>query len=255
MKGTSSARLLRGLRWLLRGDRVQRRRVRQELARAAASVFGDFPIGEDHKLWREDREFLADYRRLSPGNPYSEDRKWMVRELVRFTRDVPGHLAECGCYEGASAYFIAQEEPGVPLHLFDSFEGLSAAGAEDRVDRWGRSFWREGDMAAAEARAREVLAGFPQVRFYKGWIPERFAEVAEETFRLVHVDVDLYQPTLDSLAFFYPRLAPGGVIVCDDYGFVTCPGAKRAFDEYMASRPEPVLHLPTGQGMVIRAGA
>ena len=45
---------------------------------------------------------------------------------------------------------------------------------------------------------------------------------------------------------------PGGLLVFDDYGFSTCPGATRAVDEFMASRPEPVIEVPTGQAFVIK---
>ena len=34
----------------------------------------------------------------------------------------------------------------------------------------------------------------------KGWIPTRFQEVADRHFAFVHIDVDLYEPTRDSLA-------------------------------------------------------
>ena len=239
------------LGWLLFGSAWQRRRARQECARALAGLFGDFPISEDHKLWRTDREFLADYHRLSPRNPYSQDRKYTLRELARFTRRVPGVMAECGCYEGASAYFLARERPRTPLHLFDSFAGLSEAGEHDRRPDEAHFEWRSGVLSASEDTVRGVLREFPLVAIHKGWIPERFAEVAGERFSLVHIDVDLYQPTLDSLRFFYPRMSPGGVIVLDDYGFTSCPGATRAVEEFMTGKPEHVLHLPTGQGVII----
>ena len=103
-----------------------------------------------------------------------------------------------------------------------------------------------------ERVARGNLEGCDGIHFYRGWIPERFAEVADRRFAFVHIDVDLYQPTLDSVAFFYQRLVPGGIIVCDDYGFTTCPGATRAMDEFMADKPEHIVHLPTGQGVIFR---
>ena len=87
--------------------------------------------------------------------------------------------------------------------------------------------------------------------FHQGWIPDQFSDVADARFCFVHIDVDLFQPTRDSLDFFYPRMVRGGLIVCDDYGFETCPGARRAMDEFFADRPEPIVHLPTGQGFVI----
>jgi len=76
--------------------------------------------------------------------------------------------------------------------------------------------------------------------------------VSNETFRLVHIDVDLYQPTMDSLAFFYPRLSNSGVIVLDDYGFTTCPGAYKAVKTFMSENrlSQHLIMLTTGQGLL-----
>src|SRR5688572_31529904 len=46
---------------------------------------------------------------------------------------------------------------------------------------------------------------------------------------LFRSDVDVYQPTRDSLEYFYPRLVTGGILVCDDYGW---PGARKAVDDF-----------------------
>jgi O-methyltransferase len=251
----SFRRIVKALYWLSLGSASQRRRVRQECARVAAGLFGDFPLSEDHKLWREDREFLNDYARVSPDNPYSQDRKYVLRELARFVGDVPGSMAECGSFRGASAYFLAKENPLVPLHLFDSFEGLGQTNREDSSQKNDVMQWRAGDLKATEDDLRRTLAGFTNYRIHKGWIPEPFSSVAdEERFRLVHIDVDLYEPTLESLKFFYPRLNPGGVIILDDYGFTTCPGAHRATVDFMTGKRECILHLPTGQGVIIITG-
>lgn len=75
--------------------------------------------------------------------------------------------------------------------------------------------------------------------------------MADRRFSLVHIDVDIYRPTLDALEFFWDRVTPGGMVVCDDYGFSTCPGATAAMDEFFDGRA-PVMQLPTGQGLVIR---
>lgn len=247
-------RLGRAVKWLIAGNAAQRRRVRQELARAAAAAFGDFPISEDHKLWRDDRAFLDDFNRMSPENPYSQDRKWTLREYVKLNNALPGDLAECGCYVGTSAFFIAQASTHGKLYLFDSFQGLSAPDATDLNVAESVMPWSEGggDLTASEATVRNNLARFDSVVVLPGWIPERFAEVADRQFRLVHIDVDLYQPTRDSLNFFYPRLVNGGVIVMDDYGFKTCPGATRAADELAASEGIEILHLATGQGVIMK---
>jgi len=247
----SPQRIVKSLYWLVFGNPAKRRRVRQECARIAASMFGDYPISEDCKLWREDKIFLDEYKRLSPASPYSQDRKFVLREFARYTKNIPGCMAECGCYQGASAYFMAKENPDIPLHLFDSFEGLSEPTEMDGPRAKDHHHWEKGDLTASEKQARETLRDFNKVVFHKGWIPDRFPEVAKDHFRLVHIDVDLYQPTRDALEFFYPRMNSNGVIILDDYGFTTCPGALKACKEFISDKPEYILHLPTGQGVII----
>ena len=130
--------------------------------------------------------------------------------------------------------------------FFDSFEGLSEPG-----DRDG-DYWVKGALAVSEDRLHETLAGFTHYRVYKGSIPERFGDVADCRFRFVHIDVDLFQPTYNSLAFFFPRMQPGGIILLDDYGFKSCPGAKAAADAYFADKAERLAMLPTGQAFTLK---
>jgi hypothetical protein len=88
-----------------------------------------------------------------------------------------------------------------------------------------------------------VLSEFPFVSVMPGWIPARFDEVGDRAFAFVHVDVDLYQPTRDSLEFFFPRLAAGGALVVDDYNWARFPGARTAVDEFVRKQ-RPALFLP-----------
>lgn len=248
----SIARFIKGLNWLFWGCPSKRRRVKWEIAYFIISRFGRYYyLGEDYKYWRQDNNFIEKFRELSPHNYSSEERKYTLREFVRLTANVPGDLAECGCYVGVSAWFMAKESSNSELFLFDSFEGLSDPALEDTVVDDVQQ-WQAGDLKINEELLRRNLAEFEHIHVLKGWIPARFGEVRNHRFRLIHIDVDLYQPTLDSLAFFYPRLSPGGVIVMDDYGFMTCPGANKAANDYMADKPEHILQLPTGQGVIIR---
>jgi O-methyltransferase len=90
------------------------------------------------------------------------------------------------------------------------------------------------------------------VSWHKGWIPERFVDVESRRFALVHIDVDLYDPTKDSMEFVYPRVNPGGIILCDDYACTTCPGATRAVDDYLADKPGKMVLLSCGGGFLIK---
>ena len=248
----SFRRIIKACRWFFFGQPWQKRRVRHECARLAASVFGDYPVSDDYKRWRDDTEFLRNYRRLNPNNYFSEDRKYALRELARSTKDLEGVIAECGCYEGASSWFIADALPGITFYIFDSFEGLSEPGKKDLVQDENYQNWNQGDMESSESMLRNNLREFENIHVLKGWIPERFNEVETERFRFVHIDLDLYDPTYASLEFFYPRTTGGGIIVLDDYGSTKCPGAFDAVNDYMQDKREYVVHLPTAQGVIIK---
>ncbi len=80
------------------------------------------------------------------------------------------------------------------------------------------------------------LGRFPNVEIHPGRIQDTAAGVAGKTFSFVHLDVDLYEPTLFALRFFDSRLADGGIIVVDDFASLTCPGVQQAVNEFEADK-------------------
>ncbi|HJW29970.1 MAG TPA: TylF/MycF/NovP-related O-methyltransferase, partial [Saprospiraceae bacterium] len=188
--------------------------------------------------------------RFDENDGFNAHRKYALQQFLRLIEGIPGDTAECGVYRGCSSYIILQANKksgfGRTHHIFDSFEGLSRPSGKDG------QYWTENDLSIDENTVMKNLREFDRVKFYKGWIPHRFEEVSNRTFSFVHVDVDLYDPTLASIAFFYDRLNMGGIFVCDDYGFLTCPGATTAIQEFLVSKPEKMVSLPGGGGFFIK---
>jgi hypothetical protein len=228
------------------GDEAQRRFGGYALlAEARGLLLPDYPLTELMKVWFEDRAFVENMKRFD-ATGRSVDRKFFLRELLKLVDHLEGDTAEAGVYEGGSSWLICHARGGRSTHwAFDSFEGLSAPSERDG------SFWSAGDLAAGETSARALLEPLGAV-VLRGWIPEVFAQSRIERLVFAHVDVDIHDPTLASFEYFYDLLVPGGMIVCDDYGFAPCRGAKEAVDRFMAGRPENVVHSPTGQGIVIK---
>lgn len=183
----------------------------------------------------------------------------LVEHVVK--KGLDGEYAECGCWKGHSAYLIcktlARDGYSKIFHIFDSFEGLSEKLPVDKnilVEQTPDEIKAERlRYAATEERVRKTLSDFNFVKLYKGWIPERFDEVKDLSFAFVHLDVDLYQPVLDSLKFFFPRLLKGGVIVFDDYGYSDFPGFKKAIDEFLSYNDcELFYEVPIGGCFLIK---
>jgi O-methyltransferase len=210
----------------------------------------DFPINDRGRYLLADRDFREEFERfIGSGNWKNYERRWNLNQMLRLVAPVPGNLAECGVFEGASARQLCRfaSQHGRKVDLFDSFQGLSAPRQNDGT------FWTAGGLSAPEEKVRANLGEFDCFETFPGWIPEAFPKVADRKYAFAHIDVDLEQPTFDSIAFFYPRLPPGGVILLDDHGYDTCPGARKAALDFMADKPEPVIDLSTGQGLIIKA--
>jgi O-methyltransferase len=198
-------------------------------------------------VWWQDEEFNAYLKRFGEHDGMNSHRRWMVLQLARLVASVPGDTAECGVYAGSSSYLICtatQIEMRRTHFLFDSFEGLSQPSTVDGT------CWQRGDLRCSVEAVRSKLNG--NISIHPGWIPHRFDDVRDRRFAFVHIDVDLYQPTRDSIEFFYPRTTTGGIIVCDDYGFMTCPGATKAVDDFLSDKPEKMIILPCGGGFLIK---
>jgi hypothetical protein len=230
------------------GSRDRDRRL-FALKMIANRLIPDLRMSWPHMEWWDDADFNAYLERFGERQGFNTHRKWMLWQLLRLTAKVEGDTAECGVFAGASSWLIcaANRGTGRTHHLFDSFEGLSSPGARDG------SYWQAGHLAAGEDLVSANLAPFADsIALHKGWIPDRFGDVEGRIFSFVHVDVDLYQPTLDSVAFFYPRLSPGAILLCDDYGFTSCPGATEAVEGFLADKPEKMLALDAGGGFFIK---
>lgn len=194
--------------------------------------------------------FQRYYEIAAPHSLVSLDRCYVLYRLSRHALHVPGNFWECGVYKGGTAsLFVAilREQGSVKkLHLFDTFEGMPQTDAEKDLHKKGD--FSDTSLAAVQAH----VDGGEIATFHPGFIPDTFARLDSERIAFAHIDVDIYQSVMDCLVYIYPRLSPGGVIVFDDYGFPSCPGARRAVDDFFAVRPEVPLCLTTGQAIVFR---
>ncbi len=242
------AKYLRALQKLVEGDQLTRFEL---MIRVARVIFPPYRFKWPQMGWWDNYEFNQYLERFNEHNGMNTDRRWMLGQLLRLTLEVSGDTAECGVYLGASSYLICDfnERITQSVHqhfVFDSFEGLSHPGVDDG------GHWTKGDLSASMKMVETALSKFQNVTLLKGWIPSRFNEVKNKTFSFVHIDVDLYEPTLESMKFFYPRMNSGGIILCDDYGCTTCPGATRAIDEFLSYKKEKMISLCSGGGFIIK---
>lgn len=173
---------------------------------------------------------------------------WFQIERLK-KENIQGDFAELGVHQGESAKIIYEMDPTRKLHLFDTFEGFSEQDLQHENTQGGKYSTKEFSDTNLETVKNEVNAG-DQAIFYPGYFPTTAIGLENTKFSFVHLDADLYLPTLEALKFFYPKLSAGGVIIIHDYNH-TWDGIKKALDEFMPSIPESLIELTDWKGSVM----
>ncbi len=203
---------------------------------------------------------------VSPGKYFI--RLQSALNLARYflySLDIEGERAECGVFRGFSALLASRVAAaklgrfsGAGFHLIDSFAGFAPPQRDDFIPvrlKQGKAamapMFREGGAAVPVEHVATVLRNYPDISFHKGFIPNVLSGLPEKLWAFVHVDVDMHEPTLASLEYFYPRMKKGGVILCDDYGSRVFPGARKAWGAYCEARGIPFIVLETGQSVIV----
>jgi len=197
--------------------------------------------------------FQKIYSKAKPRTKVTEDRCYIIFRFCEHCLHIAGDFAECGVYKGGSAYLIADtlvsnSVQDKQVHLFDTFVGMPAIANQD-PSGVKEGWFGDNSLGAV----KNYLQAFPFVVFHQGVIPETFGSLGDRKFSFVHIDVDLYQTTMDCCNFFYNRMPSGGIMIFDDYGFLAFSDSeKRAVDQFFKDKPETPIALPTGQCIVMK---
>ena len=171
-------------------------------------------------------------------------------QIERLKKDhVEGAFAELGVYRGETARMIHEMDPLRRLFLFDTFEGFSERDlqCENRADEK----WNSIDFSDTSVDVvRQFIRGNGNIEYFPGHFPETANTLPQEKYALVHLDADLYQPTLEGLRYFYPKLSPGGMIMVHDYSH-NWVGVRKAVDEFIHTIHETLVFIPDWQGSVM----
>jgi O-methyltransferase len=197
--------------------------------------------------WKADSEFLKKFEEVAKHSLLAAPRCWVLYSAIKQALKVYGELWECGVYQGGTAYLLKslRDESAASkiVRLFDSFAGMPKT--DDLKD-----VHKAGDFANTSLDAVRSLVGTDGVEYHAGFIPQTFEGLRVEQIAFAHVDLDLHDAILESCKFIYPRLSRGGVMLFDDYGFPSCPGARIAVDDFFKDKPEFPMVLPTGQALL-----
>lgn len=169
---------------------------------------------------------------------------WAAKSVI--ARNIPGDFVECACYKGTTARIVCDYvdfgKSGRHYYLYDLFEHDSNM-LHHAMPEHSATLYRQ---------VQERFFAFSNVTVTQGKVPEVLELCAPETVALLHIDLNNAPAEIGALECLFHRLSPGGILILDDYGWLSYKAQKAAEDPWLAQRGYEVLELPTGQGLVFK---
>jgi len=183
------------------------------------------------------------------GRDITTRRKWLTDfSKVVYSRNIPGNVAEAGVFRGDFAKYINTVFPDKTLYLFDTFEGFPAVDvAKEELPSNSKAGYYD---ATSEELVLSKLLYPEKAIIRKGYFPQT-AQGIDDVFCFVNLDLDLYQPTLEGLMFFYDKMSECGVILVHDYFGIDFPNVKTAVTDFEDAVNTPLKMIPIGDTLSI----
>lgn len=204
--------------------------------------------------WRTFREAVEDIRSFDRSRQNFDELMWRHWHVAYAVHHAAIHASdgtftgvECGVAQGLTAHIAMAQMGtyGVPLefHLYDSWDEMRPADLlESERSQEGKFSW----LSVEETRSN-LSDHAEYCRYHVGYIPDTLDDSAPSSVNYLHIDLNAAGATESALQFFLPRLAPGALVVFDDYGWGYWADTRKSVDRIVSEAEGTLLPLPTGQ--------
>ena len=178
-------------------------------------------------------------------------------EIYKLIQDLPGHVIELGVFKGESLLRFGQfseifntYDRSFDVIGFDNFSGFTKLSEQDgaenlvndkKIGGWSPQNYKDElhslidyfdltRMAPQKSRIRLIDGDIEDT------VPKFKREFPNTRIKLLHLDADLYEPTMIGLENFWDNLVVGGCLLLDEYGFDVFQGEAAAVDEFFKTR-------------------
>jgi len=151
----------------------------------------------------------------------------LYKKLMSSLHDVDGDFAEFGVWYGRTFKHIytAALWQCRNIHAIDSFVGMPHPILEGDRD------YPAGTFSVGDSF--QFRENYPRAVIHEGFIPDILAELEDVRFAFAHVDLDHEHSTGLTLEWLWPRMSPGGIMICHDYWPDADKLAAKAINDWM----------------------
>jgi O-methyltransferase len=193
--------------------------------------------------WQRKRRYYRIYERfrdftMIPAASYVDNLR-----LAEKVRDLDGCVVECGVWRGGMIAGIAAIlGSNRDYFLFDSFEGLPPAREIDgkaaldwQNDTASPAYYNNCSASAEFAKQAMTHVATRSFHLHGGWFQDTLLSFKpSEPIALLRLDADWYDSTITCLEHLFEYVAPGGLILVDDY--YAWDGCSRALHDFLSRR-------------------
>jgi len=168
---------------------------------------------------------------------------------------VEGDFVECGVFKGFSSAVVCKyldfADIAKVFYLYDTFAGLPEETSTEQ-ERALYPYDLDHNSDKIFDHVKQMFEDYPNVQIVKGIVPYSFTQAIPEKIAYLHIDMNSVQAEILALEHLFHRISPGGILILDDFGWITQEPQMLAETEFMQALGYKVLELPTGQGLVFK---
>jgi hypothetical protein len=222
------------------------------------SYAADSLVTSNNSDFMSEPRFKKAYEAAAATNPWEGfTLQWRVYIVCWFAEHVSrleGDYVECGVNTGAYARavidYIDFSSTKKKFYLLDTFNGLVHSQLSEKEKALG--FYKHYDhYTDVYEQVKQTFAPF-NVKVIKGMVPDTLSQCDADKIAYLSIDMNVVEPEIAAVNYFWDRVVSGGVIILDDYGFAPHINQKLAFDELARQKNVSILSLPTGQGIIFK---
>lgn len=207
-----------------------------------------------------DAEKIRIIEEVQPFTMTSPERIGALVDSIRYLNrhQIDGAVVECGVWRGGSMLAAIRTMQQTDCDhrdfwLYDTFEGMTDPTEAD-VDFLGRdaitqlseqdpddpkSIWCRSRLTQVMKLIAATSYPDQRLHFIQGPVEKTIPENVPSEIALLRLDTDWYESTHHELKHLFHRMAPGGVLIVDDYGHWN--GCRQAVDQFFDNLPYPIF--------------
>ena len=185
-----------------------------------------------------------------------EFRVHIILWAAHHAMQLEGDFVECGVDTGICSLAICDyldwNTRGRTFWLFDTYCGIpeSMVTGRERAQSDTNQFQRQ--YFDCYEQVQNNFRPYTGIQIVQGVVPGTLSQFTGRKVAYLSIDMNIVEPEIATLEFFWDRLEKSAIVVLDDYACEPHRLQKEAFDDFANRKGIMIATLPTGQGLIVK---